>query len=438
MKTKLTLLLLLVCTLPVFSQDVIELKNPSFENPSMDTRVNKPLCCKSPRDWYSCGQADLNTPDAQPGNFGVTLKAIDGSHHLGMVARDNDTWEAISSKLHSNFVVNQEYFFSLALAKSDKLKSDSRRTGKPAKYDKPIKVRIWGGDKYCKKSELLGETKAISNTEWEYFEFTFKPSKSHQFLTIECYYVTPVLAPYNGNILLDDLSPIIPITRENHTQLVKMKHERKAKILALNSVQSLEKIQTDNLAKRRNYNEETLQSQPSPKREGSSKISKDDKELISKNQKIAFRVETIKENSKNEAKGPVLWKAAFKNISNYKYQILWDATITEGWKLYSQYNKPFKGAMGVHINLELEDHFILEGKSMESENFEIIYDNFYNTDLRSFKKEASFNQVIEVFDISKPILGTINYAMSHEDGTINTKVINFVILIEQEDIFFEK
>ncbi len=204
------------------AQQEIKLMNPSFEDPSMDVKEDKPLCCKAPRGWYACGGADLNTPDAQPGNFEVTLPATDGGYYLGMVTRDNDTWEGISQRLKTPLTGGNCYSFSLKASHSADLVSDSRRTGRPAKYDKPVKIRIWAGNGYCQKLQLLDESPVINHTYWKQYNFRFEPIRSYGHITIEVFYKTPAPIPYNGNILIDDASTIkqVPCAEEPEPDIV--------------------------------------------------------------------------------------------------------------------------------------------------------------------------------------------------------------------------
>src|SRR5690606_25011633 len=51
----------------------------------------------------------------------------------------------------------------------------------------------------------------IDHTYWKQYNFRFEPRKSHSFITIEAFYKTPTLVPYNGNVLIDDASSILII-----------------------------------------------------------------------------------------------------------------------------------------------------------------------------------------------------------------------------------
>jgi len=205
MKIK-TIIIFLLLSTNLISQDKIELNNPSFEGISR--------CCTAPQNWEACGNRDLNTPDIQPGHFGVTNEPSSGETYLGMVTKDNETWESVSQRLFNQVQSGKKYSFSIFLAHSTTLISQSRVTDKDVYYDKPIKLRIWGGNKYCSKIELLGESSLINHEDWRKYEFQFEPTKNHTFILFEAFYKTPTLMPYNGNILLDDCSGILELVEE--------------------------------------------------------------------------------------------------------------------------------------------------------------------------------------------------------------------------------
>ena len=189
-----------------FSQDdIIRLQNPSFED--------LPRAGKAPRGWYDCGFPGESPPDIQPDpTFDVNRAAYDGGTYVGMVVRDNDTWERISQRLSKPIKANQCYSFSLFLCRSPLYWSRSQLTQRVANYVTPSKIIIWGGTKHCGKLERLGESDLVSSYEWVRQDFKFEPRQTHTYILIEAFYKTPVLFPYNGNVLMDNASPIRPIS----------------------------------------------------------------------------------------------------------------------------------------------------------------------------------------------------------------------------------
>lgn len=72
-----------------------------------------------------------------------------------------------------------------------------------------MKIIVWGGNDYCEKKELLAESSMVVNPRWLTFPFRLNPKKgSYSYIMFEAYYQTPVLFPYNGNVLIDNATII--------------------------------------------------------------------------------------------------------------------------------------------------------------------------------------------------------------------------------------
>ncbi len=193
------------------------LSNASFED--------VPRTSHAPRGWFDCSFSNESAVDVHPqtllkpdssGFFGVTATAFDGNTYLGMVVRDNDTYEAVSQRIiEGPLKAGQCYTFSIYLSRAAYYKSLSRTSTQRVNYDTPVKLRIWGGFSYCNRGEVLAESAPVKKSEWLQYNFRFEPKKDHQFLVLEAYYKTPVLFPYNGNLLLDAAGKIKPIACDN-------------------------------------------------------------------------------------------------------------------------------------------------------------------------------------------------------------------------------
>lgn len=207
----------------VGAQDApIKLNNPSFLDIA---HAGGDQFNRGPRGWQDCGAPGETPPDVQPNPrvafgekpfFDVTLPAQDGPTYMGMVVRDNDTQESVSQRLSASIEGGKCYEMSLYLARSETYLSQARlRDGsggtEMVDFTKAIKVRIYGGNSYCQKAELLAETPVVQNTKWKEYKLRFEPTTSHRFILIQAFYKTPTLFPYNGNVLVDNLSDIVPI-----------------------------------------------------------------------------------------------------------------------------------------------------------------------------------------------------------------------------------
>ncbi len=175
--------------------------NPSFED--------LPRSSQQPNGWTDCGPAAESPPDVQPGQFGVTLAPSNGQSYLGLVVRDNETWEMVGQRLSRPLEVNQCYEFTLDLCRSLEYMSPTRNSPAHSSYATPARLIVWGGNSPCEKGEPLFETSIIQNSRWLTTNCRLSPKKgSWSYIMLEAYYKTPLLFPYNGNILVDNASPI--------------------------------------------------------------------------------------------------------------------------------------------------------------------------------------------------------------------------------------
>lgn len=202
MKTYLLSLFFCAATGSGFAQfQSIYFINPSFEDYA---RASNP-----PINWHDCGFRGESPPDVQPDpTFNVAKQAYDGATYLGMVTRDNDTWESVSQRVSEPFQKGACYQFEVYLARSLTYMSVSRVSDKSANYATPVKLRVWAGNGHCDKQQLLGETKLVINTEWKPYNFQFGADQNFNYIILEAYYDNPDLPPYCGNILVDKLSDI--------------------------------------------------------------------------------------------------------------------------------------------------------------------------------------------------------------------------------------
>ena len=113
--------------------ELIQLINPSFED--------MPRHSKAPRAWSDCGFKGESAPDIQPsGIFSVTKPAADGNTYLGLVVRDNDTWESVGQELSKPLEKGKCYSFSISLCRSELYISISRLSDQTANYTAPAKL----------------------------------------------------------------------------------------------------------------------------------------------------------------------------------------------------------------------------------------------------------------------------------------------------------
>ena len=194
-------LLLVVFTLKITAQQVFTLKNPSFEQ-------DKPNAGQTPSGWINLGASSETPSDIQPGAFEVTLKAQDGKVYAGLTVRDNNTWEGIGQRLSGWLQKDSAYTFSVWLARSPVLMSNSRATQQFVNYNAPTVLKIWGINSITNQEELLAESEAISHSKWALYTFTLKPTVANlDEIDLMAYYARG-FEQKNGNLMIDNCSAI--------------------------------------------------------------------------------------------------------------------------------------------------------------------------------------------------------------------------------------
>ena len=202
----LPILFLFCAALPAQDNVAIFFTNPSFED---YPRVSEP-----PRGWADCGFPGESAVDVQPEphrEFDVVKRAFHQNTYLGMVVRDNDTYERVSQVMSNPMVAGQCYELTVHLAKSDVYRSQSRLTETEVNYDTPAKLQIRGGFGTCDLGAIIGKSSVIDNGNWKQYTIKLEPEEPYTHIVLEAYYNTPILFPYNGNVLVDNLQPLRPV-----------------------------------------------------------------------------------------------------------------------------------------------------------------------------------------------------------------------------------
>ncbi len=163
----------------------IYLDNASFEGNPQDATV--------PVGWFPCELG--TTPDVMPGPWGVYQEASEGDTYMGLITREDGTWESVGQRLKSPIKAKDCYYFTLDLSHADTY----------ASYNETIKVRIWGSASKCGKDQLLFESKLITHTDWQTYKVQFTAKKDINYILIEAFYKEESFSR-RGNVLIDNIS----------------------------------------------------------------------------------------------------------------------------------------------------------------------------------------------------------------------------------------
>ncbi len=196
-----------------------EIMNPSFEEAGSDSGQFN-MTGKSGEfghlsSWTNCGDVNQSPPTlhtSEDGIFNVKTTASHGDHFLSMVVRDIESVERISQKLIKPLEAQMSYYLELDLAMAAKMKSATTRSqGKELSFDRACILRVYCGMSDCDKAELLTQTSLIEQEDWTRVRLEWSAKQACSHLIFEVFYDIPVLQGYNGNMLIDNLSPIYVI-----------------------------------------------------------------------------------------------------------------------------------------------------------------------------------------------------------------------------------
>ena len=155
--------------------------NPSFEGP-----VGAHI---TPSPWSTCGI----TPDTQPGYWGINLAPSDGSSYVGLVNGGPGWLEGVSQTLSSSLLAGFTYNLTIDLAMGN-----SNQGGiQPA----PTRIKIYGGNAVCQKTQLLWTSPTISHVTWQKYNIILAPNQN--FTSI--YIVIDDTSPLNSYMLIDNI-----------------------------------------------------------------------------------------------------------------------------------------------------------------------------------------------------------------------------------------
>lgn len=162
--------------------------NPSFEDSPSDATM--------PQGWHAC--ADMTTPDIMPGYWGVYNEPSDGDTYVGIITRENGSFESFGQRLSNPLIKGECYRFAIDLAHSDIY----------AGYNRPLKLQIFIGEDKCDLDQLVFTSETVKNLEWKTHYIEFKADSDHQYIILKAYFKDGNFS-YKGNILVDNMTSIV-------------------------------------------------------------------------------------------------------------------------------------------------------------------------------------------------------------------------------------
>lgn len=124
---------------------------------------------------------------------------------------------------------------------------------------------------------------------------------------------------------------------------------------------------------------------------------------------------------------PVKWSFASKQLSDTEFNLSFTATIDEGWYVYSQYLESDDGPIKTSFTYDKGSHYSLVGKNTESSSHrkEMNDPLFDNMKVIKFSEKVTFTQKVKVTDISKPILGYLEFMTCNNERCLPPTEVDF-------------
>ncbi|MBK6930158.1 MAG: hypothetical protein IPH12_04575 [Saprospirales bacterium] len=122
---------------------------------------------------------------------------------------------------------------------------------------------------------------------------------------------------------------------------------------------------------------------------------------------------------------PVKWSYAVQDAGNNQFDLIFTATIEEGWTTYSQFLESDDGPVPTSFTFEEGNHFKLVGKAKEGGEKFTKYDNVFGMNLTKFKHKAIFTQRVEVKTFSTPITGYLTFMACNDEMCLPPKDVDF-------------
>ena len=133
---------------------------------------------------------------------------------------------------------------------------------------------------------------------------------------------------------------------------------------------------------------------------------------------------------------PITWEASVEKENDSIFNLVFPATLEEGWHLYSQKEADIDIApiATTFSYNNAEENFELIGETTEPD-IEPIYDQVFEADITYFEDEAVFTQQIKVQPGSKPgIIAEIYFSVCDDEKCLPPETERFNISLEDNEI----
>jgi len=122
---------------------------------------------------------------------------------------------------------------------------------------------------------------------------------------------------------------------------------------------------------------------------------------------------------------PVRWTFSVRDLGNCKAELVYTATIEDGWYVYSQYLENDMGPVATSFTYKEGGHFKAEGKNRESGDKSTSYDNNFDMTLTKLKHQGVFTQTITVINNKVPVDGYLTFMTCNNEMCLPPRDVDF-------------
>ncbi len=129
---------------------------------------------------------------------------------------------------------------------------------------------------------------------------------------------------------------------------------------------------------------------------------------------------------------PVKWATTHKQTADGEFDLIFTATIDDGWSIYSQYLESDDGPVRTTFEFEKESGYSLVGKNVETGTKKEGFDKLFDMNVIKFSKKAVFTQKVKVTDYSKPIVGYFEFMTCDDTKCLPPDMVDFEFKLENK------
>ena len=131
---------------------------------------------------------------------------------------------------------------------------------------------------------------------------------------------------------------------------------------------------------------------------------------------------------------PVKWSFTQNQLSDDEFEIIFTATLDDGWYIYSQYLKGEDGPVPTSFNYDKNDGaYTFIGKNEErSSHKKSGYDKMFEMDVTKFSKQVSFVQKVKVIDDSQPVKGYLEFMTCDDTKCLPPDEVDFSFTLKKK------